>query len=170
MIIPGREYVSHRNAHICSLAKRTLSVNNGVFENWKVTSCAQCNAVHPIRFAEFPSKYQKDPWRRLSFVHWLTVVVKVDGILSLLPPGQWPFLSSEVLFGQFSMLSEESCVRIVGSKGSAQVTSKCSSAQPSLGGWWGFGTTGERMGWRSALLVWPLSGPVILVQFHGHRV
>lgn len=99
-----------------------------------------------------------------------SAVVKVKEILSLLPPGHWPFLSLEVLFGQFRMLSEESCVRIVGSKGSAQVTSKCSSAQPSLGSWWGFGTTGERMGWRSALLVWPLSGPVILVQFHGHRV
>lgn len=49
------------------------------------------------------------------------------------------------------MLSEESCIGIVGSRG--QLRSHPSTIQSHPGSWAGFGTVGERMGWRSALLV-----------------
>ena len=119
----------HTGIRIYVLLLNRNSVTKGGFENWKLTSCAQCNASPPTHFIEFLSSYQKDSWWRLSFVHWLTVVLKVEEILRLLPPGHRLFLSAEILFGHFRMLLGNHGLGLWG-VGIAQVTSKCSSAQP----------------------------------------
>ena len=77
-------------------------------------------------------------------------MVKVEATLTLLPPGHWPFLSQKFPFGQFRMLSEESCVWIVGVGG--ELRSHQSVVQPSLDHWSGFDTVGQSVEQRSALL------------------
>lgn len=124
---------------------------------------------HPSCRSCWIPEYQKDTWWRLSFIHWLTVVVKAEEILSLLPPGHWPLLSLEVSFGQFREISEASHVRIVGRGvrlGSHQ--SVAHSAQPCRlvriwHCWWTHGAEVSFVGltpqWTCYLgtIPWPLS-------------